>query len=190
MTNIDLSHYFGSYYYGTIEMKKLRTLIILVLMAAIVGGGVLYLVKRNTSSGSIEIILPTPIYEIEVHVSGEVQSPGTYVLSEGARADDAIEAAGGFTPDADESAINLARTLRDGEQVHVYKAGESSQRININTADAWLLEALPGIGEKTAQKIIAYRTENGPFGSIEELKEAEIVGEATFEKIKDLIAVR
>ncbi|MBM3133245.1 MAG: ComEA family DNA-binding protein, partial [Chloroflexi bacterium] len=126
----------------------------------------------------------------EVHVSGEVQNPGVYVLNEGTRVTDAIESAGGFAADADRSTINLAKVLRDGDQVHVYKTGESSQRININTADAWLLEALPGIGEKTAEKIIAHRTENGPFESVDELKEAGIVGEATFEKIKDMIAVR
>jgi competence protein ComEA len=103
---------------------------------------------------------------------------------------DAVEAAGGFTSAADCGSVNLAGTLRDGEQVHIYKLGEAPQRININTAEAWLLEALPGIGEALAQKIIDYRTVNGPFQQIEDLMNVDGIGLSVFDKVKDKIAVR
>ncbi len=171
-------------------MRKLRALIILALVAAIIAGGILLIFKKNTSGGSITLVLPTPSKEIEVYVTGAVQMPGLYTLGSGATAADAVQAAGGFTPDADPAAINLAATLRNGSHVHIYSRDESSQRVNINTADLWLLEALPGIGEKTAQKIIEYRTAHGPFESIEELVQAKIISQTTFEKIKDKITVR
>ena len=147
------------------------------------------ILRQNTSSCPVEIILPTPSEEIEVYVSGEVQRPGVYVLNESARMDDAIEAAGGFTSEADQSAVNLAGILRDGDQVRVYRIDESSALININTADAWLLEALPGIGPSTAEAIIEHRTANGPFESINDLKEVKGIGASTLEKLAGKITV-
>ena len=170
-------------------MEKLRTPIILALLIAILAGGVVFFLRQNTASYPIEITLPPLSEEIEIHVSGEVQNPGIYTLNEGARVADAIGAAGGFAPDADQSAINLARNLRDGAQVHVPKTGESSQRININTADVWLLDALPGIGETLAERIIEYRIQNGPFESIDDLQKVKGISTSTFEKIKDKITV-
>ncbi len=74
--------------------------------------------------------------------------------------------------------------------MHVYEVGEAPQRININTAEPWLLQALPGIGEILAQRIIDYRTANGRFLSIEDLMNVEGIGSSVFEKIKDKITVR
>ncbi len=170
-------------------MQKLRVPIILILMVAIAAGATVFILRQNTSGNSIEILLPPPSTEIEIYISGEVKYPGNYILDEGARVADAIEAAGGFTADADQSAINLAHTLRDGEHINIYKFGESSQRININTAEVWLLDALPGIGEATAQAIIEYRTENGRFSEIEELKNIKGIGDSAFEKLQDKITV-
>ena len=171
-------------------MAKLRIPIILALLAVILAGGITLILKQNTSSYPVEIELPTPSKEIEIYVSGEVKIPGLYTLNETARIADAIEAAGGFTVEADESTVNLASTLRDGDHVYVCKEGESSMRININTADAWLLEALPGIGPATAEAIIEYRTENGPFTTIDGLKSVKGIGDSTFEKLADKITVR
>ena len=170
-------------------MNRLRIPIILVLLVVVIVGGVMLIFRQNTSSSAVEIILPTPSGEKEVYVSGEVQNPGVYFLNESARVDDAIDAAGGFTTEADQSAVNLAGMLRDGAQIHVYKIGESSARININTAEAWLLEALPGIGPSTAEAIIEYRSTNGPFESIDGVKEVKGIGDSTFEKIADKITV-
>lgn len=171
-------------------MEKLRIPIVSILLIATLAGGVAFILKHNTASYPIEIKLPKPSQEIEVYVTGSVQSPGTYTLTEGARVADAIESAGGLTPKADKSAINLARRLRDGDKVYVPKQGESSQLININKADPWLLEALPGIGPATAKKIINYRFENGPFQSKKALMKVKGIGSATFEKLKDKITVR
>ncbi len=170
-------------------MQRLRIPIILILMVAIAAGATFFILKHNTSSHSIEIILPPPSCEIEVYVSGEVKFPGNYILDEGARVTDAIEAAGGFTPEADHSAINMAGALRNEAHVNVYRIGEASQRININTAEAWLLDALPGIGEATAQAIIEYRTENGQFEEIADLKNIKGIGDSTFEKLQDKVTV-
>ena len=170
-------------------MDKLRTSIMLVLLIAILAGGILLIIRQSSPGYPIEITLPTPSQEIAVYVSGQVQIPGMYVLNEDARVADAIKAAGGFSPDADQSAVNLAGSLRDGAQVHVPREGESSQRININTAEAWLLDALPGIGETIANRITEYRMQNGPFESIADLKKVNGISDSTFEKLKDKITV-
>jgi len=170
-------------------MQKLQIVVVVLLIMAIAAGAVVYIIQRNTSGGPIEIVLAEPSAEIVIDVSGEVIVPGLYTLSEGDRTEDAIEAAGGFTDIADQSSINMARHLRDGDHIHVYGQGDSRQRININTAEDWLLEALPGIGQATARAIIEYRTEHGRFEEIEDIKKIKGIGETTFEKLADKITV-
>ncbi len=150
---------------------------------------------------------PTPRQvTIKVHVAGAVVRPGVYSFNEGDRVEDAVRAAGGPTADADLTHINLAQRLGDEGQVIVPRIGETpvpmvsgsgsassssqSRKVNINTATASALEALPGIGPTYAKSIIDYRTKNGPFQRIEDLKDKKIIPAATFEKIKDLIDVR
>lgn len=155
---------------------------------------------------------PTPA-PILVDVAGAVARPGVYRLAVGARAADAIEAAGGLAPHADGDALNLARSLQDGEKLVVPgrqpdraapaagvsaapspPAGhggdgspDSAALLDINRASAQELEALPAIGPVTAQAIVDYRTANGPFRSVEELVQVKGIGAATLEKIKALI---
>jgi competence protein ComEA len=146
---------------------------------------------------------PTPA-PIRVYVSGAVRSPSVCELPVGATVEDAVGAAGGPTADADLACINLALELQDQQHVHVPKEGEADPPpvlsgggseqggtgpININTATADELETLPGVGEVTAQRIVAYREENGPFESIEEIQEVAGIGAKTFEGMRDLIAV-
>ena len=148
---------------------------------------------------------------IVVHVCGAVNAPGVYTLAAECRVWDAIDAAGGFSEDADTNYLNLAGTICDGQKVYVPTAGEvdplaengwnplnpeqatagseNSQRVNINTADQTALTGLPGIGEAKAKSIIAYRTEHGRFSSIEEIMEIPGIKEAVFSKIKDYITV-
>lgn len=171
-------------------MEKLRIPIVSILLIVALAGGIAFVLKQNTASYPIEIELSEPSQEIEVYITGSVQSPGMYTLTEGTHVADAIEAAGGFTSEADKSAINLARKLRDGDKVYAPKQGESSQRININRANSWLLDALPGIGPATAEKIIDYRFQNGPFRSKEDLMKVKGIGDSTFEKLEDKITVR
>jgi competence protein ComEA len=143
-----------------------------------------------------------------VHIAGSVKNPGLYELPQGSRVSDAVSAAGGMSEDANTSSVNLARQLTDGEQIIVASnedilaatetgtsngspSGQvSSQgKVNINTASAEELMTLDGVGEATADKIIAYRQENGSFSRIEEIKEVSGIGEKKFEAMKDAITV-
>lgn len=142
---------------------------------------------------------------IAVHVSGAVAAPGVYELEEGARVADAVELAGGFLEGAAENALNLARVLNDGEQVVVPTAEEQAAlqsaaeasggaagvggKVNINTASVEQLDTLPGVGESTAQKIIADREANGPFSSPEDLKRVSGIGDKKYAELADLITV-
>ena len=146
---------------------------------------------------------PTSAGELYVHVSGAVQTPGLYVLPAGSRVVDAVAAAGGFAGDADRDAVNLARTLDDGEQLPVPREGEvppaaaagtgsaSSRdgRVDLNTADATLLETLPRIGPALAERIITWRDDNGGFTSIEDLLAVPGIGDKMLESLRDLVTV-
>ncbi|WP_349427431.1 helix-hairpin-helix domain-containing protein [Microbacterium sp. LWS13-1.2] len=137
--------------------------------------------------------------DLYVHVSGAVRVPGLYVLPAGARVVDAVAAAGGFADDADRDAVNLARTLDDGEQLPVPREGEApvgapaaapaDGRVDLNTADAALLETLPRIGPALAERILAWRDDNGGFTSIEDLLAVPGIGDKMLESLRDLVTV-
>jgi competence protein ComEA len=183
-----------------------------VLIGILVGfflAGVLLVTARLPAGQPVALVAPPTQAPIEVHVIGAVLRPGLYLFQEGSRVQDAVTAAGGLTSDADLAAINLAAKLEDGQQLEVpYAAGAqpgaapttsfsvipaeatatpSSDLININTASAEQLEALPGIGPTTAQNIVVYRTEHGPFAHIEDILNVAGIGPATFDSIKELI---
>ncbi len=136
---------------------------------------------------------------IEVYVTGAIQKPDVYSLPVGSIVKDLIATAGGATADADLEAINLAQRLTDQLHIHVPRKGEVAPTpnsgsvpgtlIDINTADATQLDTLPGIGPATAQAIIDYRISNGPFKKIEDINNVPRIGNAEFNKIKDLITV-
>jgi competence protein ComEA len=138
---------------------------------------------------------PAVIY---VHVSGAVAAPGLYVLETTARVVDAVAAAGGLAPDADEGAVNLARPLSDGEQLHVPVRGAALEsasaptgdgRVNLNTADVGALDTLPRIGEAMAQRIVDWREANGRFTSVEDLLAVPGIGDRMLEALRDLVTV-
>lgn len=147
-----------------------------------------------------------------VHVVGEVAHPGMYELKSGARVSDAIEAAGGMLEDADQLSVNLARSVSDGEQIVVAavvanegnapssqetpssnsssdRSSSVSGKVNINTANVSELTSLDGIGQATAEKIVAYRQANGSFPTIDAIKNVSGIGDKKFEAIKDRITV-
>lgn len=147
--------------------------------------------------------VPAAPASITVHVVGEVRRPGVYELPSGSRAADAVEAAGGLLGDADQTVVNLARVVMDGEQVSVPREGESvagapvtsaggtgstGGTVNLNTASIEQLDTLPGIGPSTAQKIVADRTANGPFRTVDDLMRVPGIGPAKFEALKDLVS--
>lgn len=145
--------------------------------------------------------------DIVIHITGAVNKPGIFTLKLGDRVNDAVEAAGGLTLEADETRINLAKRISDEEKIHIYKIGEeeidngsstinetddntetNNGKININTATQNELESLSGIGAVKANNIIHYRN-NKKFDSIEEIMNVDGVGEKTFENIKERITI-
>ncbi len=153
---------------------------------------------------------------VVVHVVGQVTQPGVVELAAGARVADAITAAGGAGPEADLSALNLARLLVDGEQVVVPRPGEgppvgdgggagaggavagggaggptgqSGDRLDLNAADVTALDALPGIGPVLAERVVRWRAEHGRFTSVDELQQVPGIGPAGLSGLRDLVRV-
>ncbi|MFN2497162.1 MAG: helix-hairpin-helix domain-containing protein [Pseudonocardiaceae bacterium] len=153
--------------------------------------------------------------ELVVSVVGRVARPGLVQLTEGARVADALDAAGGVLPDTDLVGLNLARRLADGEQLLVgvppppgqpadggaggAPAGaaggapgggaRAGTAVDLNTATLEQLDALPGVGPVTAQRILDWRAAHGRFTSVDQLREVSGIGEARFARLKDLVRV-
>ncbi|MFI2101937.1 ComEA family DNA-binding protein [Isoptericola sp. NPDC019693] len=150
---------------------------------------------------------------VVVHVVGEVREPGLVTVPSGARVADAVAAAGGTTRRADAAALNLARAVVDGEQIRVPRPGEPvpatgggsagaleggaegteeaspGGAVNLNAAPAAELEELPGIGPALAERIIAWRDENGPFTSVDELDEVSGIGPSVLGQVRDMVTL-
>ena len=165
--------------------------------------------EKTADTENSEKILPT----VWVDVSGAVKSPGVYELAADSRVFQAIEAAGGFTEEADAQWLNQAEPVSDGEKILVYTREETQElkeqgvsvsqinqetteaetgtqgKININQASLEELQEIPGIGEVRAQAIIDYREEAGGFGSIEDIQQVSGIKGKTFEKIEAYITV-
>lgn len=153
-----------------------------ILLGAIIitGGAVIW--SKYSQSGAIEIsIAPESEPLGRIYVGGEVHNPGFYPLKAGDGIEDVLQAAGGIIAGADLSRVELI--------ISVPEDGDAPQIINISRAEAWLLAALPGIGEVRAQAIIDYRQQNGTFRDINELLKVDGLGDVTFERIKHLITV-
>jgi competence protein ComEA len=151
-----------------------------------------------------------PAAPLVVSVSGKVHRPGLVEVPPGARVADALAAAGGALPGTDLSQLNLARRVSDGEQVAVgvqpapdaaaaappgpgqLSAGPGAApqgRLDLNTATVDQLDGLPGVGPVTAQRILDWRTRNGRFARVEQLREIEGIGERRFGQLRELVAV-
>lgn len=168
--------------------------------------GVINSDKKSLESSSSELAIekaPEEKEEIMVHISGAVNKPGILKLDSSKRLVDALDLAGGARDDADLDRVNLAARLHDEEKIYIPKVGEvqnnisslasnpsssnTSSKININSADLSELTKIPGVGEKTAQKIIDYRANNS-FSSIEDIKNVPGIGDKKFESMKDYIS--
>ncbi len=136
--------------------------------------------------------------KIFVHVCGEVKKPGVYELEPGSRIYEAIEQAGGTTPQAAKDSLNQAEVLEDGQKIYVPSKKELAEqeskgmtdgKVDLNQASKEELMTLSGVGEAKADAIIQYRQQQGGFDSIEEIMEIEGIKEGVFGKIKDQITV-
>lgn len=137
-------------------------------------------------------------------IKGAVVKPGVYEIHQGGRVVDLIELAGGLAEDADTAAINFAMYVQDEMALYVPRIGENvtsalpgqvgegagKETVNLNSAQSSELQTLPGIGPAKAEAIIEYRETNGPFKSIEDLKEISGIGDKTYEKLMELISVK
>lgn len=163
------------------KLGKFWSLITILLVFIIIAGGIV-IWSRYQASRPIEIsLLPPEEFQGEIYVSGAVNNPGSYPIKSSDRLEDIITGAGGTADSADLTKLKLY-ILQSGEE-------EEPQRIDINRAEAWLLEALPGIGEVRAKAIIDYREQNGPFRGTSELIKVEGIGISTYERIKHLVTV-
>ena len=194
------------------DRVPVRTLISWALIGLSIAVGLsaagLWLAQRpSTSPGRVEVIIPTPA-PIVVHVLGAVRNEGAYKLPPGSRIVDAIDAAGGANADADLSRLNLAARAPDGARLHIPLAdedpvgapgavdedapsaigGASGELVDMNTAPLSALMSLPGIGEKRAEQIIAFREIKGHIVSADELLEIDGFGPATVDNIRPFVA--
>lgn len=168
----------------------------IAVVAAFVVIGIILWVDRMRP---VTIVLQAPASQtIEVSVSGAVRSPGVVQIPAGARLVEVVDAAGGFTEDANTDPLNLAGRVGDGEAVVIPRAGEPAAAadagpvnglINLNTATASELDELPGIGEVLAGRIVDYRETVGPFTSIDQLSEIEGISPRLVDEIRPLVTV-
>jgi competence protein ComEA len=157
------------------------TVAVILLIAIIVTGSAVIWSKHNRGR-SVEISFEPEEKSVgQIYVGGEVNNPGLYPLQAADGINDILKAAGGLTGSADPGQLKLAVTGKI--------EANSPQKVDINRAEAWLLAALPGIGETRAQAIVAYRQKNGLFRDINELLKVPGIGNTTFEAIKNLITV-
>ncbi len=210
--------------------KKQKTIILII--AIIVAIGMIYFIYNknqirsdidleseilisNTSENKTNVELQEDL--VIIHITGSVKNPGIVKLKDGSRIEDAIEAAGGLTENADITNVNLAYVLDDGvkiripsitdekngdEQILEEESGEniieetnmtlgaSTKEVNINKATETELQSLPGIGASLASRIIEYRNQNGKFSTIEDIKNVNGIGDSKYDNIKDFITVK
>lgn len=210
--------------------KKQKTTILII--AIIVAIGMIYFIYNknqirsdidleseilisNTSENKTNVEIQEDL--VIIHITGSVKNPGIVKLKYGSRIEDAIEAAGGLTENADITNVNLAYVLDDGvkiripsitdekngdEQILEEESGEniieetnmtlgaSTKEVNINKATETELQSLPGIGASLASRIIEYRNQNGKFSKIEDIKNVNGIGDSKYDNIKDFITVK
>ncbi len=175
---------------------------------------VIFLINGVTSGSTEKVTVKTELpadqvvvkgATIYVHIVGEVVSPGIYEVDSGARIVDVVFAAGGFSEKADQTSVNLAREVTDGEQVVVFRVGAASaqfgntsgvsgvgsagSQISLNRGSQSELEQLPGVGPALAGRMIDWRNANGGFKKKEDLLNISGIGDKLFAGIKDEVTL-
>ncbi len=165
----------------TSKPNRFWTLITILLVVIIVTGGIVAGLKY--SPGQPIEISPPPGQELvgRIYIGGNVTNPGFYPFTTSDSLEALIQAAGGTTSSANLSGLKL--------YIPGVGEGQEPQKVDINRAEVWLLEALPGIGETLAQRIVDYRRDNGLFHNTNELLKVAGIGTTTYEQIEHLITV-
>ena len=185
------------------DRRRVLAVGVVALLVLVVAGRVLSRPARPVVPPPVRISAaashaPAPM--LFVNVVGAVRRPGLYRLKDGSRVADAVSRAGGPTPKAQIELVNLAARIADGEQIVVPRRGLASPSaaasggavaagpVHLNSATLEQLDALPGVGPVTAQKILDYRQQHGAFGSVDELDAIAGIGPARLEQLRGLVA--
>jgi competence protein ComEA len=187
----------------SVDRKRVLVAGVVLLLIVFLGSKLLHRSARPAVAPPIRVAgsaKPPARTAVYVDVVGAVRRPGLYRLREGARVADAVRRAGGPTPKAQIELLNLAALISDGEQVVVPRAGSglgalgaggggaTGGPVHLNSATLDQLDALPGVGPVTAQKILDFRQAHGAFGSVDELDAVPGIGPARLETLRDLVA--
>ena len=172
----------------TLTPAQRRLLFAVVLLGALLVVGVPRLLHRGNGHVVVPLVRPPRTghaagsSKLVVDVAGAVRRPGLHELAPGTRIADALAAAGGITAKADTTALTLAAPIADRQQIVVPTAP-----LDLNSASLEQLDALPGIGPATAQKILDYRQAHGSFHSLAELDAVPGIGQGRIEQLKGLV---
>ena len=193
------------------EFSTRSVLIVSAIVIITIVAGAILLLETRPDPVAIAINPPLPTLTPDppptpglmlIYVTGAVANPQiTVELPSGSRVQDALDAAGGISEDADRDRVNVTGILHDGDQVHVFAIGETSELaevtlatpsggelVYVNTATLDQLDTLPGIGPAIAQRIIDYRTAHGPFADYDALGEISGIGASLLEGLQGLIS--
>jgi len=194
-------------------MRKIIEIALGIVFGVLLGlliGGLLYLTTRAPSGQQVELMPSSTPEPISVYITGAVERPGVYRVPRDSRLVEVIVAAGGLLEGAEIGALNLAEKVTDGQQINIPGNAEVPTPqlviggdgllvtptppvgglVNINTADSALLETIPGLGPTTAERIVAYREENGPFERVDDLLKVAGIGPSTLEQIRPYVTVK
>ncbi len=189
------------------SLTRVQQVLLAVVVLCIVGALAVGIYGRTVSRRSSPPTYAPPRAPalpptIVVHVAGEVGEPGLYTLPRGARVHDAVQAAGGLAPTADQDAVNLAAQLEDGQRVVIPgrasptpptaspATGPPAGAIDLNTATPEQLAELPGIGPELAARIVRYRVQHGPFRSVDALEAVPGIGPKRLAQVRPHVTVR
>ena len=184
------------------DRRRVLAVGVVALLVLVVAGRVLSRPARTVVPPPVRVSAaashaPAPM--LFVNVVGAVRRPGLYRLKDGSRVADAVARAGGPTPKAQIELLNLAARIADGEQIVMPRrglggpaaapgGGAAAGALHLNSATLEQLDALPGVGPVTAQKILDYRQQHGAFGSVDELDAIAGIGPARLETLRGLVA--
>jgi len=163
------------------KLNRCWTLAAILLAAIIVIGGIVVWLRFSPSQPVEISVPPGQQQQGRIYIGGTVANPGFYPFTGRDSIEALIQAAGGTSGNASLSGLRLHIPEVGGEQ--------NPQKIDINRAEVWLLETLPGIGDTLAQRIVDYRQQNGPFHNIGDIVKVAGIGTGKYEQVKDLITV-